>query len=156
MPRINFLICGGVGLLNAAAIIAQNLPKHPAPPQIAGYQVRQQKIWNKQQLPKNSILFKSDNRYDAWQSHTFNFKKEKEIVISLPSIDLFTTPELNLMNIPVSPQSSLLQTQLFLQRRQYNNLWKKQSWWKDTQQMQGSLWLRNFLIQSKSKNNFRP
>lgn len=154
MPRISFLLCSGVCVFNATVIIGQSLPKNPTQQQVIGYRIQQQKMWNAQQLPKNSVLFKSDQRYAAWQSREFSFKKEKEPAIALPSARLFPKHNPAIMNA-TSPQSlPLLQSNMF-QERQWYNQWRKQSWWKDPTKAQGSLWLRDFLINSKGRNNYQ-
>lgn len=152
MPRIHFLFCSGVCLLNAAAIIAQSLPKNPTPQQVIGYQVQQQKLWNAQQLPKNSGLYKSDHRHAAWQGLQFSFKKEKQPAFSFPGLLPVQQPPL--IHSAMQQTLPVLRASL-LQQKQLYNQWRKQSWWKDPSKAEGGLWLRDFLINSKSRSNYR-
>ena len=152
MPRIHFLLCCGVGVLNAVVADAQGLPKNPTPQQTVGYQMQQQKIWNTQQLPKNSVLFKSDYRYSAWQSREFNFKKEKKPAINFPS-RLFPVQDPAMRNTRSFQSLPLPQSNLFQQKKLFNQ-WRKQSWWKDPAKANGCLLLRDFLINSKGQSNY--
>jgi hypothetical protein len=150
MPRTILLICSGVCLLNTTYTNGQSLPKNRTPQQVVGYRMVEQQRWNAQQLPKNSILYKTDRKYGGWQSLQFNFKKEKQPVIDLSSIRLVSLPGNELMNGSSSQQLPFLKANLLHQKQLYSQ-WQKQSWLKD---MQGSMLLRDFLIQSKSKGNF--
>ena len=85
MPR-TFIFCSGVLLLNATCVSAQSLPKNPTPQQVVGYRMVEQERWHSQQLPKNSVLYKTDRKYPGWHSLQFNFKKQKQAVIDLSSI----------------------------------------------------------------------
>jgi len=152
MPRINLLICSGVYVLNAVAVNAQSLPKDPTPQQVVSYQLQQQKIWNTQQLPKNSVLYKSDHRYANWQGLQFSFKKEKQPVLAFP-LPLLPVYQPSIINSTSQQSLPVLRANL-LQQKQLFNQWKKQSWWKDPAKAQGSLWLRDFLINSKSRGNY--
>jgi hypothetical protein len=147
MPRINLLICSGVSVLNAFAIYSQSLPKEPTPQQVISYQLQQQKIWNAQQLPKNSVLYKSDHRYARWQGLQFRFKKEMQpsLTFPLPVYQPSAVSSTSQQSLPALRANLLQQKQLF-------NQWRKQSWWKDPSKAQGSIWLRDFLIHSKSRS----
>ena len=64
MPRIKTILCSGICLLYITAITAQALPPKNKPQfDLVGYQLRQQKQWNYNQLPKNSIQYRSDPKY---------------------------------------------------------------------------------------------
>lgn len=63
MPRIQTFICSGVCFLICSITIAQSLPKNPTIQQVVGYHQYQQKQWNYNQLPKNSVQYKSDPKY---------------------------------------------------------------------------------------------
>ena len=148
MPR-TFILCSAALLLNATCVSAQSLPKNPTPQQVVGYRMVEQQRWNSQQLPKNSVLYKTDRKYPGWQSLQFNFKKQKQPVIDLSSIrtvGLFN----NEMNSPASQQLPFLKSNLLHQKQLYRQ-WQKESWMKD---IQGSMLLRDFLMQSKNRNSF--
>lgn len=146
MAPISFILSCACCTFNAIMMHAQNLSKHPAAQQVIGYQLQQEKIWRAQQLPKSSVLYKYSHPYTSGLSYTYQFKKQKEFSAGpLPDIS-----SVRLMKLPASGQPSLLQSQLS-QQKDYYNLWRKQSWWKDPQQAQGSLWLRDFLINAKNK-----
>lgn len=64
MPRIQTLICSGICFVICSVTTAQSLPKKNASiNQVVSYQLYQQKKWNYNQLPKNSIQYKSDPKY---------------------------------------------------------------------------------------------
>ena len=149
MPRI-ILLCSGICLLSTTNVSGQSLPKNPAPQQVIGYRMVEQQRWNTQQLPKNSVLYKADRKYAGWQSLQFKFKKEKQPLIDLSSIRLVSLSGNEVMNASSSQQLPFLKANLLHQKQLYSQ-WQKQSWLKD---MQGSMLLRDFLIQSKSKGNF--
>ena len=150
MPRTILLICSGVCLLSTTYINGQSLPKNPTPQQVVGYRMGEQQRWNSRQLPKNSFLYKSERKYAGWQSLQFNFKKEKQPVIDLSSIGSVALPGDELMNAAASQQLRFLKSNL-VQHKQLYNQWQKESWLKD---IHGSMWLRDYLIQSKSRNSF--
>lgn len=152
MPRINILICSGVYVLNAVAVNAQSLSKNSTPQQVVSYQLQQQKIWNTQQLPKNSVLYKSDQRYANWQGVQFSFKKEKQPVLAFP-LPLLPDHQPSIINSTSQQSLPGLRANL-LQQKQLFNQWRKQSWWRDPAKAQGSLWLRDFLIHSKGRSNY--
>ncbi len=148
MPR-TFILCSAVLLLNATDVSAQSPPKNPTPQQVVGYRMHEQQRWNSEQLPKNSVLYKTDRKYPGWHTFQFNFKKQKPPVIHLSSIrslGLFNSE----MNSPSSQQLPFLRSILLHQKQLYRQ-WQKKSWMKD---IQGSMLLRDFLIQSKSSNSF--
>jgi len=64
MPRIKKILCSGICLLCITAITAQALPPKNKPQvDLVGYQLHQQKQWNYNQLPKNSIQYRSGPKY---------------------------------------------------------------------------------------------
>jgi len=64
MPRIKTILCSGICLLYITAITAQApLPKNINVSKVVNYQVYQQKQWNYNQLPKNSIQYRSASKY---------------------------------------------------------------------------------------------
>lgn len=148
MPR-TFILSGGVLLLNATYVLGQSPPKNPTPQQVVGYRMAEQQRWNSQQLPKNSVLYRTDRKNPGWQSLQFNFKKQKQPVLDLSSIrtvGLFN----NEMNSPSSQQLPFLKLNLLHQKQLYRQ-WQKESWMKD---IKGSMLLRDLLMQSKNSNNF--
>lgn len=149
MTRIRFILSCSCGLSAAITVTAQNLPKHPTAQQVIGYQLQQEKMWRVQQLPPSSVLYKYIHQSTRSLSYNYQFKKQKETSFSMP---LLNRSSIRLIELPANNQPSLLQSQLLKQKEHYN-LWKKQSWWKDPQQAQGSLWLRDFL---NSKNKGAP
>ena len=148
MPRI-FLLWGGVCLLSTTDVSGQSLPKNPIPQQVVGYRMFEQQRWNSQQLPKNPVLYKTDRKYAGGQSLQFNFKKNKQPVIDLSSIRSVVLPGDEAMNAAAPRQLPFLKANLLHQKQLYSQ-WQKQSWLKD---LQGSMLLRDFLLQSKSKNS---
>jgi len=149
MPR-TFILSSGVLLLNATCVLAQSPPKNPTPQLVVGYRMAEQQRWNSQQLPKNSVLYKTDRKYPGWQTLPFNFKKQKQPVIdlsSIRSIGLFN----NDLNSPASQQLPFLKLNLYHQKQLYRQ-WQKESWMKD---IQGSMLLRDLLMQPKNTNGFR-
>ncbi len=150
MPRIILLICSGFSLLNTAYSNGQTLPKNPTAQQVVGYRMAEQQRWNSQQLPKNSVQYSFDRKTPGWQSLQFNFKKEKQPVINFSSVKFFSVPANSFMGSSDAAKLPFLRSNLFQQKKLYDQ-WRKESWLKD---MKGSMWLREFLIQSKSRSNF--
>ena len=148
MPR-TIILCSGIFLLSATNVSGQNLPKNPTPPQVVSYRMVEQQQWNSQQLPMNSVLYKTGRKYPGWQSLQFNFKKQKQPMIDLSSIRSVALPN-NEMN-SASQRLPFLKANLLHQKQLYRQ-WQKDSWLRD---LKGSNLLRDFLIQSKSKNNFQ-
>ena len=147
MPR-TFILCSGALLLHTTCV-SQGLPKNPTPQQVVGYRMEEQQRWNSQQLPKNSVLYKTDRKYPGWQTLPFNFKKQKQPVIDLSSIrtvGLFN----NELYAPASQQLPFLKANLLHQKQLYRQ-WQKESRMKD---IQGSMLLRDLLMQSKNRNSF--
>lgn len=148
MPR-SYILTSGFLLLNATCVFGQSLPKNPTPQQVVGYRMVELQRWNSQQLPKNSVLYKTDRKYPGWQSLQFNFKKQKQPVpdlSSIRSVGLFNHE----INTPGSLQLPFLKANLLHEKQLYRQ-WQKESRVKD---LQGSMLLRDFLIQSKSGNSF--
>jgi len=64
MPRIKTFLCSGMSILYITALTAQvALPKNKTLSNVVGYQIHQQKQWSYNQLPKNSIQYRSDPKY---------------------------------------------------------------------------------------------
>ena len=69
MPRIKIFLCSGIFCLYLTALNAQVAPKNKTVSNVVGYQIYKQKQWNHNQLPKNSLLYKSDNRYSVYYAN---------------------------------------------------------------------------------------
>lgn len=63
MPLTKILVCSGVCFISVTAITAQSVPKNKTLTNVVGYQVHLQKQWSYNQLPKNSIQYRSDPKY---------------------------------------------------------------------------------------------
>jgi hypothetical protein len=63
MPRIKTILCSGICLIYVTAITGQVTQKNKPASNFVSYQVHQQKQWNYNQLPKNSIQYRSDPKY---------------------------------------------------------------------------------------------
>ena len=63
MPRIKTILCSGICLIYVTAITGQIAQKNKPASNFVGYQVHQQEQWNYNQLPKNSIQYRSDPKY---------------------------------------------------------------------------------------------
>ena len=63
MPGIKTLFCSSICFIYVTALTAQSVPKNKTPTNVVAYQVRQQKQWSYNQLPKNSIQYRSDSKY---------------------------------------------------------------------------------------------
>lgn len=148
MARIS-LLASGICLLGTIDIAAQSLPKNPTAQQLVGYQIAEQQRWNTQQLPKNSVLYKAERKYPGWQSQPFSLKKEKLPAPVFSSTRLPDSQNHGSINDLGSPQLPFLQSNL-VQHKQLYSQWQKERRLKD---LQGSMLLKDFLLQSKSKNN---
>lgn len=148
MPR-TILLCSGIFLLSTTNVSGQSLPKNPTPRQVVGYRTVEQQQWHSQQLPKNSVLYKTDRKYPGWQSFQFNFKKQKQPVIDLSSVRSVSLRGDELLRGSSSQQLPFLKTNIFHKKQLYSQ-WQKQNRLKD---VQGSMLLRDFFMQSKNKNS---
>ena len=149
MIRIASILCC-FGCI-ASFLYAQNPPKFSSAQQTISYQLQQQKAWHLRQLPENSVLYGFEQQRVRNISYSFRFKKQQAASFNMPIVN----PASLLSNQFAAPKQRL---QLSSQLRQYNrqyHLWKKSSWWKDPKQGQGSVWLREFLINSKNKDIFK-
>ncbi len=87
MPRIKLILCSGIFCFYFTALSAQVTPKGKTINQVVGYQIHQQKQWNYEQLPKNSVLYTSDYRYSAYYG--------KKTTMPLLKIDRVAIPVIN-------------------------------------------------------------
>jgi len=148
MPRI-ILLCSGICLLGTIDLWAQSLPKKPTAQQVVGYRTVEQQRWNTQQLPQSSVLYKAARKYPGWQSKAYSFKKEKQSSFLFSSATQQDVRYHESINSLSSPQLPFLQSNL-AQHKQLYSQWQKENRLKE---LQGSSLLRDFLIQSKNKNN---
>jgi len=148
MPRI-ILLCSGICLLGTIDLNAQSLPKNPTAQQVVGYHTVEQQRWNTQQLPQSSVLYKASRKYPGWQSKAFTFKKEKQPPLTFSSARQQSFQYQESINSLSSPPLPFLQSNL-AQHRQLYSQWQKENRLKD---LQGSMLLKDFLIQSKYKNS---
>ena len=63
MACIKILLCTGIYFLYTQSLIAQAPPKKKTVTNVVGYRQYQQQQWNKDQLPKNSVQYKTDMKY---------------------------------------------------------------------------------------------
>jgi len=150
MPRI-ILLCSGICLLGTIDLKAQNLPKNPTAPQVIGYRTAEQQRWYTQQLPQNSVLYKAARKYPGWQSKAVSFKKEKQPSLMFSSAKQQSFQYRESINSLSSPQLPFLQSNL-AQHKQLYSQWQKENRLKE---LQGSMLLKDFLLQSKDKNNLQ-
>ena len=150
MPRI-ILLCSGICLLGTIDLKAQSLPKNPTVQQVVGYRTVEQQRWNTQQLPQNSVLYKAARKYPGWQSKPFSFKKEKQPSFRFSSASKQSVQYNESINSLSSPALPFLQSNL-AQHKQLYSQWQKENRLKE---LQGSMLLKDFLIQSKNKNGLQ-
>ena len=63
MPRIKTILCSGICIIYFTALTGQITQKNKTASNFASYQIHQQKQWNYNQFPKNSIQYRSDPKY---------------------------------------------------------------------------------------------
>ena len=63
MIRVKILLCVGISFLYTPSLIAQAPPKKKTVTNVVGYRQYQQQQWNKNQLPQNSVQYKTDIKY---------------------------------------------------------------------------------------------
>ena len=129
MPRIKFILCSGIFCLFITALTAQVAPKNRTLGNVVGYQIHQQKQWNYNQLPKNSVLYKSDYR------HSMYAEKNKSIPLlkidPAPILAVSNNNSKQKMNFTNS-SNSYIQTSRFLnfyyQKQNIHTLFKSYDW----------------------------
>ena len=82
MACIKIFLCTGIYFLYTQSLIAQAPPKNKTVTNVVGYQQYQQQQWNKNQLPKNSVQYKTDMKY----------KTQEENKKSIPNLHLPQKP----------------------------------------------------------------
>lgn len=146
MPLTKILVCSGIGILYITALTAQVAPpKNKTLSNVVGYQLYLQKQWNYNQLPKNSIQYKTDPKHTIQTKNKFPVVNVRIAPMAPPVIkDNFSEP------LPVVPESlkSYLQSSRFLSYQ-----WQKQSWWRDPTKGFGASLLKEIYYR---KNNFLP
>lgn len=129
MPRIKIILCSGIFCLYFTALTAQVAPKNRTLSNVVGYQIHQQKQWNFNQLPKNSVLYKSDYRYSVYTG------KNK----AMPLLKIDPAPKLAVSNNNskqkmnfTNSSNSYIQTSRFLnfyyQKQNIHTLFKSYDW----------------------------
>jgi ribosomal protein L37E len=141
MPLKKTLICSGIGILYITALTAQIAPpKNKTLNNVVGYQLYQQKQWDYNQLPKNTVQYKTGPKYVM---HT-----ESKLINNDLHLLPIATPAIN-NNFSISPNlGSYLQKSRFLDYE-----WQKQSWWRDPTKGFGASLLKEIYY---GKNNFLP
>ena len=123
MPLKKIHLCSGICLLYTAALIAQAPPKNKSLTNVVGYQLYQQKQWNEKQLPKNSILYKSNIKNIS----------PGDYKISPPNLQLPQVPQptakKSFFTIPSSTLLPGLNSYTNVNGLSYYK-WQKHSWWK--------------------------
>src|SRR3989442_13464622 len=69
MACIKILLCAGIYFLYTNSLIAQAPPKKKTVTNVVGYKQYEQQQWNKNQLPKNSVQYKTDIKYKPQQEN---------------------------------------------------------------------------------------
>jgi len=150
MPRI-ILLCSGIVLLGTIDLKAQSLPKNPTAHQDVGYHIVEQQRWNTQQLPQSSVLYKAARKYPGWQSKTFSLKRETQSSLLFSSTRQQSVQYNESINSLSSPPLPFLKPGP-AQHKQLYSQWQKENRLKE---LQGSMLLKDFLIQSKNKNSLQ-
>lgn len=150
MKCTSCILCVAYCLSSEVQINAQNLPKHPTLQQVIGHQQQQQKLWQTQQVPKNSFFFQYYKEQNKTLSYSFDLKKRQPALINFPAISNLSISSFN----PPGSGQLLLQSQLWQENKRYGD-WKKQGWWKDPGRGQGSLLLREFLNNKGNRQRLR-
>ncbi|HJS53299.1 MAG TPA: hypothetical protein VJ765_02110 [Chitinophagaceae bacterium] len=123
MPRIKRILCSGICFLYFTALSAQVAPpKNKTPANVLAYQQYQQKQWNYNQLPKNSIQYTSDRRYIP-----FPDKKVSTSVLHLYPIAI---PEVK-KSFSVASSAAYSSSKSYLQSSRFMKYeWQKQNQWR--------------------------
>jgi hypothetical protein len=102
MPRIKTILCGGIGILYITALTAQSVPKNKTLTNVVGYQVHLQKQWSYNQLPKNSIQYRSDPKYIPFEGLKISTTKLNLHPIANPDIKKSSSKSLSFFQIPLN------------------------------------------------------
>lgn len=123
---------------------AQQMPKKPTPQQFAGYHIKQQHIWQQQQLPINSVTYQFGTTTKTKPLYDFNVNMPKPVVTTLPS----ATNNLLLNPNRMAPSPSL--HFYLMQDRQQMIRDQKNGWWKDPAQAPGAEFFRTMFMNNKN------
>lgn len=129
-------------LILPGASFAQAFSKHPTIQQVVGYQQYEQRQWTTSQLPKNSVMLLSDQRFAAGHSLHYEFGKEKKIPMA------FVLSKYEFPGVQTTAPSSPPSARLNLPRFNYRQ-WQREGWLKQLMNTQNSLWLRDLILQAK-------
>lgn len=146
-----------VGFLNIGVLVcgfitthAQGLPKNASHDQVMGYQLQQQKQWTVNQLPRNSVLYKSSHPYAPESAASIGPIKNKLPNIHLPDYNHVNNSKLTAAlgdNGAKNEHALSVVGYLNHDMLQYNK-WKKDSWWKDPQKGFGASFAKS-VVQNK-------
>ena len=118
----NILFCSGC-ILYTTILSAQSPPKNKSLTNVVGYQLYQQKQWNEKQIPKNSVLYKSNPKNISPVDYR----------VADPGLQLPQLPQPVVKNNFSTPSASTLLPG-FNSCISGNGItyykWQKQSWWK--------------------------
>lgn len=96
MPRIKLIFYSGIFCFYFTALNAQVNPKNKTVSNVVGHQIHQQKQWSYDQLPKNSVLYKSDNRYPVYYGKETTMPLLIISSVEIPVINkIFSRPKTN-------------------------------------------------------------
>lgn len=144
MAQIRTFTSSCIFIMIAAAASAQQMPKKPTPQQFAGYYLQQQKKWQTQQLPANSVTYKFSTGSVVNPLYDFNLSKQKPVA----AVVLPTTNKL-LMNTYQTAPSPSLHLYLMYDRQQMIRV-QKQGWWKDPAQAPGTELFRSMFMTNRN------
>ncbi len=131
-------------LLFFSGLYAQLMPQKPTPQQFAGYHIKQQQIWQQQQLPNNSITYKFGTTAYTSPLFNFNLNTQKPVVTVIPSV----ANNIFLNTNQTAPAPSL--HFYMMQDRQQMIKDQRQGWWKDPAQAPGAEFFRTMFMTNKN------
>jgi hypothetical protein len=112
----------GICQLCTIVLIAQAPPKNKTLTNVVGYQIYQQKQWLENQLPKNSMQYKTN----------FKYQSPNDYKVSAPDLQLswVPLPDVN-RNFFTANSSSLPGLKSYVSDNGISYYkWQKSSWWK--------------------------
>jgi len=122
MSRINLIFYCCCCLLNAAVLTGQAPPKNKTLTNVVGYQLYQQKQWSENQLPKNSMQYKTN----------FKYQTPRDLTLVVPDLQLrqIPLPDVNRNFLSASPTTLPGLNSNFSGNGVGYYKWQKLSWWK--------------------------